>query len=227
MTHSNDGLPRALPRMPAALERIGYTYGNALRMRGPKAAGVGWSSETGQFLRFRILLRLLEEEPPGAGVTVHDLGCGYGALWPVLAGLEQPRITAYTGYDISRPMIETARNLHGRDPRARFLLGAEPGEDADYGFVSGTFNYRDGETDEAWRAYVFDSLATFAGCCRKGMAFNMLHRRTLKKIKRMYYADPDVFLAFAKRLAAARRGRVALLDDYLNDDFTIFIQFRT
>lgn len=219
----DDGLPNTPPALTPVLERIVGAYGAAVKRHGPRPGGVGWSSEVGQMLRLRVLLRLLDAAPPGVPVSVHDLGCGYGAAWPLLATREAPRVCAYTGYDICRPMVARARALYGADPRARFLLADGPAEDADYGIVSGTFNYRDGESDTAWRDYLESSLAAFAEACRKGLAFNLLHRRTAKHIARMYYADPAEVAAFARTIA--RGGTVEVIDDYLADDFTVLVRF--
>ncbi|MGC2854619.1 class I SAM-dependent methyltransferase [Novispirillum sp. DQ9] len=218
-----DGLPNALPPLAPALERIGRAYGSAVERHGPRAGGVGWSSETGQMLRLRVLMRILDDAPPAVPVSIADLGCGYGALWPLLAGHAAPRVAAYTGYDICRPMIARARALHGADPRVRFLLADAALEDADYGMVSGTFNFRDGESEADWVAYLRASLRAFAGCCRKGLAFNLLHRRTARHLKSMYYADPAEMAAFARTIA--RGGTVAVIDDYLPDDFTVLVRF--
>lgn len=219
----DDGLPHAAPPLTPALDRIVRAYAGAVEKHGPRPGGVGWSSEVGQMLRLRVLLRILDGAPAGVPVSVHDLGCGYGAVWPLLKGREAPRVAAYTGYDICRAMIARARALHGSDPRARFLLAGEAVEDADFGLVSGTFNYRDGEPDGAWRDYLESSLAAFATSCRRGLAFNLLHRRTAKHIQRMYYADPAQVAAFARTIA--RGGTVAVIDDYLADDFTVLVRF--
>lgn len=221
---TDDGLPSALPPLSPILARIGRAYGSAVESQGPRAAGVGWSSEVGQMLRFRVLLRLLDSAPPDRPVSVHDLGCGYGALWPLLAALDSPKVARYTGYDICRPMVARARALHGADPRATFLLADGALEEADYGFVSGTFNFKDGETEADWQAYLETSLEEFAASCRLGLAFNLLHRRTAKHLKRMYYADPPTVAAFA-RARLARGGTVQVIDDYLPDDFTVLVRF--
>ncbi|MFA7430069.1 MAG: class I SAM-dependent methyltransferase [Rhodospirillaceae bacterium] len=221
---AEDGFPRVAPALSPALARIGRAYGGAVERQGPRASGVGWSSEVAQMLRLRTLLRVLDGAPEDRPVSVHDLGCGYGALWPLLADRALPPICSYVGYDISRPMIARARGLYGAEPRVRFLLSDGALEDADYGFVSGTFNFRDGEPDDLWRPYIEASLEDFAASCRVGLAFNLLHQRTAKFLKRMYYADPADIAAFA-RAKLARGGTVTVIDDYLPDDFTVLVRF--
>jgi len=216
--------PRWAPP-PRFLHQIGTVYGRALQRHGARPGGVGWSSVQSQQVRFQAVLRLLAREPEGAVVSAAELGCGYGALWPLLRDLAAPRISAYTGYDISPAMVRRATRLHGRDPRVRFITAAQVTLPADYGFVSGTFNYRRDIPVAEWEDYVRESLTQMAGQCRRGLAFNLLHRRTLRKRGLMYYADPDAWRRFAETLAGPRRGTVALADDYLPDDFTLLVWF--
>lgn len=221
-----DGLPQALPPLPKALHAVARAYAGALAWRGTTAAGVGWSSAQVQEVRFSVLLRLLDPLAAVGPLTVQDLGCGYGALWPHLAHRRTPPIASYTGYDIAPEMISAARLLHADEPRARFLLGCRPDEVADCGFVSGTFNYRGVEaTPEDWAALIEAGLSDLAACCRLGMAFNLLHQRQNRRLPAMHYSNPERVLAFAETLAAARGGRVQVIDDYLEEDFTVLVWF--
>lgn len=222
MASDEDGLPRRLPPLPEPLRRVGAAYQGAVTRHGPTPSGVGWSSRQGQELRLRVLLRLLDDLPPDEAVTVADIGCGYGALWPLLAERPAPPIAAYAGYDIVPRMIRLARAAHGRDPRVRFLPGCLPEAPVDYAFVSGTFNFRSAVPVAEWEALVAGWLTEIAGLCRRGLAFNLLHRRGGRNLKSMYYTTPD---AWRDRAAAlARGGRVTVIDDYLPDDFSVLLR---
>ena len=70
-----------------------------------------WNSEQSQDLRFRELVRLIEEDPDA---SVLDYGCGYGALRSYLR--ERGHRGPYIGFDISQRMIETARAMPAPDP---------------------------------------------------------------------------------------------------------------
>lgn len=223
-----DGLPQASPEVPKELERIRRAYAGSIGAHGPRHSGVGWSSRSGQMLRLRTLLRLLTDAPEAATrtpVSVHDLGCGYGALWPLLAELETPPVSDYWGWDITPGMVRTARALYGGEARARFMIGPRPDEEADYGMVSGTFNFRGENAAEDWRDYVTGALTEFAGLCRKGMAFNLLDTRSPNRAEQMFYNRPDEWIPFAEDLIRQRGGRFALATDYLPDDFTLFLWF--
>lgn len=223
MKESRDPLP--VPDLPLEVDLIAHSYGAAVRARGATSLGVGWSTAEVQMLRLSVLCDLLDAINPAAPVTVHDLGCGWGALWGLLKERSAPLISHYTGYDITPDMIQTARRTYPGDGlRARFVVSATAEEPADYGFVSGTYNFSDGTADSIWEPYVEESLRHFLSQCRKGMAFNLLHQRRRTE-RPMYYADPDRWQRWLEAEVADRGGIVWCRADYLEDDFTLFVRF--
>ena len=210
------------PSLPPELRYVGAAYRDAVLRHGPTAAGVGWSSPQGQMLRLRVLLRILDDDPAET-VSLADIGCGYGALWPLLQDRDAPRIEAYTGYDIVPRMVTLARTAHGADPRTRFVLGQVPDGPVDYAIISGTYNFRDQIPLADWRARVEQALSDVATHCRKGLAVNLLHRRGGRNLKHMFYSTPDDWTETAKALS--RNGSVTVVDDYLPDDFSLLIRF--
>ncbi len=206
------------------LETIGRIYSASVRRHGASHHGVGWSSLEGQMRRLAALMALFHGEKRPS-VSVADLGCGYGVLWPLLAARKNPYITRYIGLDIAPDMIDLARRQHGHDERVSFQAGSLPSAAVDYGLVSGTFNYRRDCPEETWQRYVADSLATFAATCQSGMAFNLLRRSSSPTYGSMYYGDPTRWLAFANALVAARGGTASLDTGYLPDDFTVLMRF--
>lgn len=221
MSESEPAIESDLNRTLASIESI---YGSAVVSHGPRHAGVGWSSRPSQMLRLQTLLRILEGET-AATITAADLGCGYGALWPLLEPLTAPRVTAYTGLDRAPEMLAAARTLYGRDPRVRFERASLPSETVDYGFVSGTFNFRKDATDDDWRGYIESSLTAFAGSCRRGLAFNLLSEGSPRRHRTMFYAKADEWWAFGRTLADRRGGTATLETGYLADDFSVFLRF--
>jgi len=219
---SPDGLPLRMPPLSPEMRRVGAAYQGAVLRNGPTAAGGGWSSPQGQMLRLRVLLSILDDDPAET-VSLADIGCGYGALWPLVANRVAPRIAAYTGYDIVPRMVTLARRAHGADPRARFLLGEGPEDPVDYAVISGTFNFRDQVPMADWRAQVERALDAIAGQCCRGLAVNFLHRRGGRNLRQMFYTTPEDWAATAARLA--RGGTVTVVDDYLPDDFSLLIRF--
>lgn len=202
------------------IARIQWLYTLAVRRHGPRAKGVGWRDARGQVLRFAQLVRVMQGEPAGAPVTVNDLGCGYGALFPFLLRTGGVTVTRYTGYDITRAMIGQARRSI-RDHRARFLLSDHATEEADYGFASGTFNVLAGGEPDTWRAEVIAILRRFASMNRRGFAFNMLGLDHPRRDQLMFYTTPDAFIA-----AFEKDGmETQLVDGYMEGDWTLLVRY--
>jgi len=63
----------------------------------------------------------LEGTGHGAGYSVNDLGCGYGALFEFFAEQVPGAVSHYHGYDICPDMIAVAQ-ARISDPHARFSL---------------------------------------------------------------------------------------------------------
>lgn len=202
------------------LARIQWLYTLAVKRHGPQAKGVGWRDRRGQLLRFAQLVRVMEGEPAGAAVTVNDLGCGYGALFPFLLRLPHLRIAAYTGYDMTAAMVAAARAAVP-DHRAAFIESDHATREADYGFASGTFNVLAGGDALEWTAAVIAHLRAFAAMNRRGMAFNMLSPDHPRPDRLMFYTRPEPFQA-----ALEADGRdTTLLTGYLPGDWTLLVRW--
>jgi SAM-dependent methyltransferase len=212
--------------VPDALAGIAKRFGQAVESHGATPSGVGWSSPQAQSLRFQELLAIFANHPPGQPFTAFDFGCGYGALCPLLAAIPQRPLTGYTGYDISPAMIETARQRYGIDPRFQFQQAALPRSRADYGFVSGTFNYRGQASAEHWQCYLRATLDQLLKKCDRGLAINFLRLApgASRRSPVMHYSTPSDWLDFLTR--HPRVLSLTLRDGYLPDDFTVLIQTR-
>jgi len=201
------------------LEAISQAFDYRVRNYGETAAGVLWKNDHGQKLRFEILTGLLDAEPSSGAISINDFGCGYGAFYDFLQGLPQMPDMNYMGFDISPEMIRLAepRSAIGK---AAFALSPLATRDADYTFVSGTFNLRLDAPDEPWNDFIKSSLAHLWSKTTKGLAFNMLATDHRNKQDGLYYADEMAFLDFCKGFSED----VTLIDDYPLDEWTIFIR---
>ncbi len=209
--------------LPSTLAvRIADSYNETLALSGPTAKSVLWRSWASQQHRLKTLLKVLGWDRWRAGLSLNDLGCGYGALFDRIESKRFLRDGRYYGYDLSPAMIEQAKRRIA-DPRASFHVSPEPLFEADYSFASGTFGLRLDTPDAAWEAMVQETLRRLAAQSRRGMAFNMLdaaqpgHKRTL------YYGDPARWLAFAQDEWG---GRATLLMDPAAWDFAILVRWR-
>lgn len=212
--------PDGGPLPPDLAARIADSYNDTLKLSGPTAKSVLWRSFNSQQHRLKILLRVLGWDCWRTGLSINDLGCGYGALFDRIAGKRYLRDGRYYGYDLSPAMIEQAERRI-KDPRTSFHIASEPLWEADYTFASGTFGLRLDTPVEVWEALMRETLKRMAAKSKRGMAFNVLdaaqpgHKRTL------YYGDPQQWLAFAK---AELGGRARLVIDEAAWDFAILIR---
>lgn len=169
------GVPARDPRTvddPIAPVRRYYT--ERIRRFGPSPAGVDWNDHRGQSERFRVLLEALDGLD---GVSLVDLGCGYGALLDVIAG--DPRVDSYRGVDISPEMIEAAQELHRRcgvsHPTFEFSTGSTPPErSSDVVVASGIFNVRADASPDAWTRHVTETIVEMARTAGRAFAYNGL-----------------------------------------------------
>jgi SAM-dependent methyltransferase len=154
------------------------------------------------------------------GVSVNDLGCGYGALFDFLK--DAPALVGgrYFGYDISAEMVEAARAAIG-DPRAYFLHSHRATETADYSIVAGAYNLCLAADADAWLDLVKESLRSLAAMTRRGLAFNMLSHHVPQKSPGLFYADPAAMVDFCLREIGSG---VVLLHDYSPLEWIIHVK---
>lgn len=201
------------------LEFVSRVYAYRINEYGPVANGVFWKDADGQMLRLELLLQAVEQEDLKGPITVNDLGCGYGALFELLAEEPMMRGGKYFGYDISADMVATAKAKHA-DPRATFFVSPVATEVADYSFVSGTYNMSMGANRALWTHYIKTSLEQLWKKTAKIMAYNLLDENSSNKLDDLYYAERSTFLEHALTLSPD----VEIIDDYPLDEFTIIIK---
>ena len=203
---------------PAFLKDISKVFSFRIHTYGGTPAGVLWKTDEGQQLRFEVLFGLLVDQPPFKPVSINDFGCGYGAMFDFLLDIPSMAEMSYFGYDISREMIDTAKQ-HNLDRRANFRRASKVETPADYTFVSGTFNLNLQVNDGLWSTYVKSTLNQLWTMSNKGLAFNMLDKNHPDQENGLYYATANDYMDFCKTLSA----NVTLIDNYHLDEWTIFI----
>lgn len=215
---ASSGEPRpGRAKLSEALAGVESLYTGNLAEHGIDSKAVGWRDRESQLLRFEKLAYLIDVDSPVRPVSVNDWGCGYGAMFKFLDERPGVELESWYGYDISREMLEAARGYID-DPRAELIQGADVTRDADYTFVSGTFNVRAGAPVEAWSEYVKDVLRTIARRSRRGFGFNLLTCYVDWRKDDLFYADPAEFFGFCREELARY---VTLLHDYPLYEWTI------
>lgn len=208
MTWSNENL----------LSDIAAYYSEKLAQHGETPLGVDWNGEESQFIRFKQIARILQENKH---FIVHDLGCGYGAFYDYL--VEQYDSFVYHGIDLSSDMIQAARKRYINADNAHFVRSNQLEEIADYTVASGIFNVRTTQSDLEWQYYLEYTLDLMNRFSRYGFAFNCLtsYSDPDKKSSALYYADPCLLFDLCKQRYSKN---VALLHDYGLYEFTILVR---
>lgn len=205
-------------KAPEVLREIAQMYTENISGKGVGPNSVGWRDEQTQALRFEKLACVIDasDEP----VTYNDFGCGYAAMFLFLRDRAGAPLGRYYGYDISAEMLAAARQLVS-DERLTLMNADHLTEEADYSFVSGTFNVRFGASNDEWRGYIERVLHDMASHSRRGFAFNLLTSYVDWKEPHLFYGDPAYFFDFCVRTFSRR---VALLHDYPLYEWTITVR---
>jgi SAM-dependent methyltransferase len=201
------------------IDAVARYYTNKVTEYGPTPKGVDWRDAESQALRFQALIELIPDD--GLEVSINDYGCGYGALFDVLA--ERWEEFQYLGYDVSEAMIAQARARHSADQRASFTTDVDELRQADYTVASGIFNVRLNQPLAQWRTYVLETLDKLAMVSRRGFVFNALTAHADPGHVRgdLYYADPAELLDHCLRHYSRD---VALRHDYPLYEFTVSVR---
>jgi SAM-dependent methyltransferase len=217
---TTDNAPNEKSELTEALSGIAQLYEKSLSDHGLSSKSVGWKDEDSQLLRFDKLVSVIAPRHAAEEISVNDFGCGYGAMFNYLDNLAGVRLGKYYGYDISEEMLTAAKQAVA-DPRAEFIQSSEVKTEADYSFVSGTFNVKLEASDEAWAEHIKKVLVNLASTSRKGFAFNLLSTYVDWKQDHLFYADPFLFFDFCKRSISPY---VSLLHDYPLYEWTIIVR---
>lgn len=200
------------------LTAVRHYYASHLAEHGATARGVDWNGEASQSLRFKQLLRIVDDH---TAFSLNDLGCGYGAClaYMTAAGLD----CDYLGIDIVPEMITAARAIHREQDHCRFEVGKHFGRCADYTVASGIFNVSLDVDKSSWQQLILETLDAMDASSSRGFAFNCLtaYADPDKMRPQLHYADPLSLFDYCKRHYARN---VALLHDYDLYEFTILVR---
>ena len=123
------------------------------------ASGCGLEFRRVAVLAFQSAAGLLpvssDADPPASLI---DYGCGYGALADYLAA--RGGAWSYRGFDVSAEMIAAAEAGRGSAPDRSYTVDPATLRPADFVVASGIFNVKLDHPVDAWRAYVWDTIAT-------------------------------------------------------------------
>ncbi|OAI38755.1 hypothetical protein AYO39_00830 [Actinobacteria bacterium SCGC AG-212-D09] len=167
-------------------------------------------SEAGQLFRFEKLLEIDDLNR----LSVVDLGCGCGDLFPVIK--RRFPEAEYLGIDVVDGMVATARAAY---PAGKFIqrdvLSEGIGENHDYVLMSALFNDRSEGADDFLRLMVSTAFAHAS----RGIAFNFISTYVNRVDDGLAYHDPSEVLAF---VVENLTRRVVLDHHYGRCDVSVF-----
>ena len=131
-------------------------------------------------------------------------------------------VNAYHGDDISTEMLATARTRQ-KDFGGKLDLhqSTQLQSEADYTFVSGTFNVRFDTTEEDWKRFILTKLDEINRHSRRGFSFNLLSTYVDWQEPHLFYGDPLFWFDHCKRHYARK---VSLLHDYPLYEWTVVVR---
>lgn len=200
------------------LTNVADYYSAKLLEHGNTAKGVDWNGEGSQSLRFKQLNKIICSQE---AFSIADIGCGYGAFLEYLG--TRYRDFSYYGLDISKEMIEAAKQKYIANEQSTFEVGSLPSKMSDYCIASGILNVRLHHNGEEWRGYFDDTLELLNNWSSKGFAFNCLTSWSDEDKMRdnLFYANPGEVFDYCKKKYSRN---VALLHDYDLYEFTILVR---
>jgi SAM-dependent methyltransferase len=203
------------------LQDIEKYYSSKIKEHGISAKGVDWKDEASQQIRFKQLLKVIDEKQ---NFSINDLGCGYGSLLFYMME-QQFQNFQYCGYDLSDEMILKAKEARFPVQHVDFIKidNSKELRNADYTLASGIFNVKMNYNEPEWISYIYTTINDMNEKSRQGFSFNILTKYSDKEYMKenLYYADPLLFFDYCKRNFSRN---VALLHDYELYEFTIIVR---
>lgn len=202
------------------LQKIEAMYSDNLKRLGADSRSVGWNTEACQKLRFSKLAALVDSGTP---FSINDFGCGFGSILDFFENDLDCKVSKYHGYDISKEMLDAAREKLAGYPSEKIDLiqSKDISTIADYSFVSGTFNVKFDATYEEWEAYIAQCLNNLNENSTKGFAFNLLTSYVDWEESHLFYGKSTYWFDYCKKNFSKK---VSLLHDYDLWEWTILVK---
>jgi SAM-dependent methyltransferase len=204
------------PDLRALHGAIRSYYTGKVEQFGATPLGVDWSCVATQEMRFVKLLNVVEVSP---GVTLNDLGCGYGALLALLDRHHAGAGIDYLGIDLSAAMVRRAQRCWRDRAGCRFVTGAACPRRADYAVASGIFNVQLDQPRALWEAFIRATLDGLAATSTRGFAVNFIAATAgTTLVDGLYATTPEPWIAHCERRLGAT---VELVEGYGLREFTL------
>jgi hypothetical protein len=191
------------------LEPIRKITETTMQQHGATPRGMGWSSDSNQFQRFRQLCNVFEIAD--RAFSLNDLGCGVGHLFDVVD--ERYELSTYTGYEVS-PEIASAARQRVTSPKAEFIVSDRITQKADFSVACGIFNTRLDNNDQTWTAYMKSVIMELVEQSRLGIGFTSLGIDVDWREPHLFYADPEEWFTWCRENISKRVSLINVTPRY-------------
>ena len=191
-------------------ERLLSFYNNLIAKYGVNdPRSLSWRGEISEAKRFFVLCEVGNLQ----NASVLDVGCGFGDLYQFLS--KHGSNFSSKGIDVNPKMIEAA---HLKCPNVDFEIadiGEYIGPKTDYVLASGVLSFKIPD----YKKIYFDYIKKMFEISNIATAFNMLNAQ--------YHNDDDIYVAWSipevQGLCAQLTDKITLRQDYLSQDFTMYL----
>jgi len=198
-----------MTKIEKRFEEISAFFDKRVRAHGYSPLGCDYGSWETQKDRFNVMAAAA----PLEGKSILDVGCGFGDFYEYLG--TSLKNFDYLGIDLSKEMLETARERHPSGTFREVNLLSEDIEPRDIVIANGIF-YLLGDDGWAHMQTIVERLFALAG---EAVAFSSLSTRADRINEGEFYADPEQVLSFCLTLTPW----VVLRHDYHPGDFSVYL----
>lgn len=171
-------------------------YGKRFAEHGATPRGVDWGPQQEDLdLRYANMLAVMPPEEWDRGVSLLDVGCGFGGL--LTYAQANGYHLRYTGIDLVKEMVDEARSLN---PGVSFVhadvFALDSAQRFDYVVCNGALTPRYATTIRDMDAYVHRFLRAMFAHCDRGIAANFMTTKVNYVEDHLYYINPVEMLAW-------------------------------
>jgi SAM-dependent methyltransferase len=195
-------------------------YEACLDRHGDTPQGVDWPNADDVPTRYRVMLDVARDRPPGQTIDLLDFGCGASGLYEhiVAHGLD----VRYTGLDVSPRFIDRSRR---KFPHLAYYCVdvLEDGVDLpefDYVVLNGVLTEKRDLSFDAMFDYAREVLRRVFDLARVGIAFNVMSKHVDWEREDLFHVPFD---ALARFLTAELSREFVFRADYGLYEYTAYV----
>jgi SAM-dependent methyltransferase len=194
-------------------------YSKCFAEHGASAPGVDWHNAASLALHYDKMLAVIEMDRLYRGVSVLDVGCGYGGLLD--RAIERGIDIEYTGIDIVPEMVSHGQCKH---PDASFaeadIFSFIPGRTFDYVVANGVLTEKLDVSIRAFDQFSRRMIRRMFDFANRGIAFNMMTSYVNFTASNLFYQNPGELISFC---SAELSPKWRLDHAYPHYDFTMYV----